>query len=242
MSEVSEQASSGDRRVSLGALFVVYLLLLAWLVLWKFEIPWVGGGALRRIKLVPFVSSAGAGASTPREAVANIVLFLPFGMYLGLLAPTWGWWRAAGVVASASAVIEMTQYALAIGSSDITDVITNTAGGVAGIGLSVLIRRKLQARTVAVMTRTCLILTVMALLLTGIFLESGLRYGPRAGGSTPAPGRGGDPFTPDTPSIRLTIPDRAGAQPGGPLARGYSVVAPTRSCVMGRRCGRFGTG
>jgi glycopeptide antibiotics resistance protein len=191
MSDVGKQASSGDRRVPLGALFVIYLLMLLWLVLWKLEVPWIGGGPLRRIRLVPFVASAGAGASTPREVVANVVLFLPFGVYLSLLAPGWGWWKKVGVVAGASAVIEVTQYALAIGSADITDVITNTAGGLAGIGLFVVMSRKLQARTTAVMTRTCLVTTVLALLLTGIFLASGLRYGPPRGGATPAHGLAG---------------------------------------------------
>jgi len=136
MRATSTDGGCADQRVPLGALFVIYLLMLAWLVLWEFQVPWIGGGALRRIKLVPFVAGAGAGASTPPEVVANIVFFVPFGVYLGLLAPTWGWWKAVGVVAGASAVIEVTQYALAIGSSDVTDVITNTTGGLVGVACS----------------------------------------------------------------------------------------------------------
>lgn len=162
----------------LVALFVAYLGLLAWIVLWKLEVPHVGGGALRQLKLVPFAPGSGFGASAPFEVVANFLLFAPFGLYLGLLAPSRQWWKAAGVVAGASAALELTQYVLALGSSDATDLVVNTAGGLAGIGLLAWARRRLQARTTAVMTRLCTIGTVFALLLTGIFVASPLRYAP----------------------------------------------------------------
>ncbi|MQA77217.1 MAG: VanZ family protein [Streptosporangiales bacterium] len=165
-------------RVLLVVLVVVYLVLLAWIALWKLEVPYVGGGALRQIKLVPFAPSAGAGASAPFEVVANIVLFVPFGLYLGLLAPSWPWWKAAGAVAGASLVLEVAQYVLAVGSSDVTDLVVNTAGGLAGIGLLALARRRLQARTATVMMRVCSIGTVLALLASGIFVASPLRYAP----------------------------------------------------------------
>ena len=86
--------------VLLVVLFVVYLVLLAWIVLWKLEAPYVGAAALlpRPIKLIPFLPSAEAGGSAPLEVVANILLFVPFGLYLGLLAPSWQWWKAGGRV------------------------------------------------------------------------------------------------------------------------------------------------
>lgn len=159
-------------------LFVVYLVLLAWVVLWKLEVPYVGGGALREIKLVPFAPSAGARASGPFDVVANTLLFVPFGLYIGLLAPSWPWWKAAGAVAGASLVLEVAQYVLAVGSSDVTDLVVNTVGGVAGIGLFALARRRLQARTATVMTRVCAVGTLLALLASGIFVASPLRYAP----------------------------------------------------------------
>ena len=115
-------------------LFVVYLVLLAWMVLWKFEMPWVGTAALlpRPLKLVPFVPSGDAGASAPQEVIANLLLFVPFGIYLGLLAPSWRWWANAAVFAGASTVLEVTQHLISVGSFDTTDIIVNTAGGLAG--------------------------------------------------------------------------------------------------------------
>ena len=177
----------------LVVLFVVYLVLLVWAVVWKLDVPYVGEAALlpRPIKLIPFVPSAEAGASAPLEVVANFVLFVPFGVYLGLLAPTWPWWRWTGVLVGASFVLEATQHLFSTGSFDTTDIIVNTVGGLAGVGLLALARRRLQARTAAVMTRVCLIGTVVSLLAIGIFVASPLHYAQQRDVvvSTPAPSR-----------------------------------------------------
>jgi glycopeptide antibiotics resistance protein len=189
---MSSSSASVVQRRPLGGLFAFYLLLLAWLLLWKFEVPWIGNGALRRIKLVPFLANAGAGASSPREVAANVVFFVPFGLYLGLLAPTWTRWTRIGVLAGASVIVEVTQYVLAVGGSDITDVIANTAGGLAGIGLLAAIRRKLRDRTETVMARTCVVGTVLALALVVVFLASGLRYASsQSAAPSPTLGHGG---------------------------------------------------
>ena len=177
----------------LVVLFVVYLVLLVWAVVWKLDVPYVGEAALlpRPIKLIPFVPSAEAGASAPLEVVANFVLFVPFGVYLGLLAPTWPWWTWTGVLVGASFALEATQHLLSTGSFDTTDIIVNTVGGLAGVGLLALARRRLQARTAAVMTRACLIGTVVSLLAIGIFVASPLHYAQQRDVvvSTPAPSR-----------------------------------------------------
>ena len=170
-------SSRNSTTTYLSALFVVYLVLLVWIVLWKLGIPWVGG-VYRVIKLVPFAPTGDDGASAPFEVVANLALFVPFGVYLGLLAPSWAWWKTASAVAGASVVLEVTQYVFGIGSSDVTDVIVNTAGGLAGLGLLALARRKFGTRTATVMTRVCLLGTVLAVLASAIFVATPLRYGP----------------------------------------------------------------
>ncbi len=157
-------------RTALVTLFVVYLVILVWTVLWKLEVPWTGGDTM--VKLVPFVAAGGAGASAPVEVVANPVLFIPLGIYLGLLAPRWPWWAAAGTIAGASVALEVTQYVLAVGRSDTTDVIVNTLGGIVGLGLPALARHTLAARTATVMTQICSIATVLALLGGGLYLAS----------------------------------------------------------------------
>lgn len=111
------------------------------------------------------------------------MLFVPFGLYLGVLMPSWPWWKVAGMVAGSSLLLEVTQYVLAVGSSDITDLIVNTAGGLAGLGMLALARRRHQERTGTVVTRVCLIGTVLVLLTIGTFVVSPLRYAPPTRGA-----------------------------------------------------------
>ena len=162
----------------LVVLFGVYLVLLTWIVLWKLEVPYIGGGDLRHIKLVPFAPTAEDGASEPLEVIANVMLFVPFALYLGLIAPSWPWWKVAGVVAALSVLLETTQWVLSVGSCDITDVVVNTAGGLAGLGLLALARRRFRDRAGAVMTRVCAIGTVLFVVAAGIFIASPVRYAP----------------------------------------------------------------
>jgi glycopeptide antibiotics resistance protein len=190
MSVVMKQVREGGHGL-LVVLFVVYLILLTWVVVWKLDVPYVGAAALlpRPIKLIPFVPSGEAGGSAPFEILGNVVLFVPFGVYLGLLAPTGRWWKWTGVFVGASFVLETTQHVLSTGSFDTTDIIVNTAGGVAGVGLLAFGRRRLQNRTAVVMTRICLIGTVVSLLAVGIFVASPLHYAPQHDVifSTPSP-------------------------------------------------------
>jgi glycopeptide antibiotics resistance protein len=172
----------------LVALFAVYLVLLVWLVLWKLDVPWVGTGARRTVKLVPFVSTATNGPSQPSEVLGNVLVFVPFGVYLGLLAPRRTGWRAGaragaraagllGLVALTSVALEAAQYVLAVGSSDVSDVLANTAGGVAGLVLVAVVRLVLRGRTAAVLTGLCAVGTAVALLATAAFVTSPVRYG-----------------------------------------------------------------
>ncbi|MRG60833.1 hypothetical protein GE115_13300 [Agromyces sp. CFH 90414] len=126
---------------ALVALFAGYLVLLAWAVLWKLHLP-DPGGDLRAVKLVPFVPTADAGASAVREVIANVGLFVPFGLYLGVFAPAWRWWRRAGVFAASSLALEVVQFVFGLGISDVTDVVANTAGGLIGTGLLAVTSRR----------------------------------------------------------------------------------------------------
>lgn len=197
--------------------FVVYFLLLAWIVLWKLQIPWIGGDGRRIVKLVPFAPTGGAGASEPVEIVINFFLFVPLGLYLGLLAPAWKWWKAAGAVAGASLALEVAQYVLAVGSTDVTDLVTNTAGGLAGIGVLALARRRLRTRTATVMTRVCSLVTVFALVVSGLFVASPLRFAP--------PGNMG-PCAPRSIPEDVVPADDSGTQP-----RAHGARPDRRACA-----------
>ncbi|MFT4136351.1 VanZ family protein [Microbacterium sp.] len=170
----SESARPGERRLLVG-LFVVYLALLTWAIVWKLETPFIGENGLRHIKLVPVVASGPDGASDPLEVAANILLFLPFGMYLSLLIPSWPLWKHTGTIAAASLILEAGQYVLRAGSTDVTDVMSNTVGGIAGVVTVVILQRADRLRT-AVATRICLVGTALALLACVGFFVSPLDY------------------------------------------------------------------
>ncbi|MFF2369752.1 VanZ family protein [Agromyces sp. NPDC058110] len=177
-------------RAALSLLFAIYLFLLVWLVLWKLQPPSVGG-VERIVKLVPFVSTATAGASAVWEVCGNLLVFIPFGAYLGLLAPRLPWWKALAVVAATSALLETAQFVLAIGRSDLTDVIMNSAGGLVGLVLVALLGRTVGTATGGIMTVACAIGTAVALVAVAGFAAGPLTRapgdGPPVGSSQSAP-------------------------------------------------------
>jgi glycopeptide antibiotics resistance protein len=143
---VTEGRRESAGREVVAVLFVGYLILLGWLVLFKLNAPYVGASWMRHVKLVPFIRSDGFGASDPLEVVGNVAVFVPFGVCLALLAVSWSWWRLVGVMAAVSGLLEVTQYVLAVGSSDLSDVISNTAGGCIGMAMVALAGRPLAPR------------------------------------------------------------------------------------------------
>jgi glycopeptide antibiotics resistance protein len=110
-------------------LFFVYSLFLLWLILFKTSIDFPSvlfDYQSRSLNLVPFL-----GGIT-REMLENLVIFAPFGLLLGINFKI-GFWYKLAIVFCLSLGAEVTQYVLAIGTSDITDVIMNTLGGLVGI-------------------------------------------------------------------------------------------------------------
>jgi glycopeptide antibiotics resistance protein len=176
--------------------FAVYLLLLVWIVLWKLEVPWIGG-VDRVIKLVPFSATAEQGASRPSEVIINLLLFVPFGLFLGLLAPWWSWRRLAGVTAVVSLALEATQFVLAIGSTDVTDVLVNTAGALIGFGLVALARHRLPAGGRGILIRICVIGALAAVLAVALFVASPIHFRP-----PPGSGMGHEPGSAVSPGER----------------------------------------
>lgn len=171
--EISKPGARFPGRALLIALFAIYAALLVWTVVWKLEPPYIGVGEPRAIKLVPFVQTREAGESAPLEVLANLMLFMPFGAYLGLLRR--GRWASSLAIATgASLAMESTQYLLVVGMPDVTDVLVNATGGAIGLMLVSLVRLVLRGRAVAVLTVTAVSATVVALLATGAYLVSPL--------------------------------------------------------------------
>lgn len=174
-------ASSRHHLVLLVIASAVYVALLAWVILWKLEAPWIGdaAGFARPLKLVPFVPSGDAGASMPAELLINLVLFVPFGLFAGALAPTWSWWKAGAAALGASLLLESVQHLLSTGSFDTTDLIVNTVGALVGWAVFAAVQRAAGDRTPIVMARVCITVSAIALLAVIAFVASPLHYGPQ---------------------------------------------------------------
>ena len=129
------------RTFLLHLLFVFYLAALTWIILFKMAISFdtIDHG-IRSLNLIPF---KGAMITNGRinfsEMIDNILVFCPFGIYIGVLYRRWNLSEKVLSFFCVSLIYEVMQYVLAIGRSDITDVIMNTTGGIVGIlGYSLL--------------------------------------------------------------------------------------------------------
>lgn len=63
----------------------------------------------------------------------NIILFIPLGIYIGLMARNISNAKKIAMCTLLSLFFETFQYVFGIGASDISDVITNTIGGIIGL-------------------------------------------------------------------------------------------------------------
>ena len=128
-------------------LLALYLLTLLWLTLFKlsYDIPSIlANYQTRSLNLIPFVTYGQTGIS---ETVSNFVTFIPFGLLLSLNFKKAALWRLLIVVFGFSVAVEALQFILAIGTTDVTDVVTNTFGGLVGIVLYRLANKIVKTET-----------------------------------------------------------------------------------------------
>lgn len=111
---------------------VLYLLALLWLVLFKtsLDIATVFDYQTKTLNLIPFAGYLQGGA---KDAISNVVIFIPFGLLLGVNLKQANFRRKLACILSLSLAVEVIQFIFAIGRSDITDIITNVSGGLLGL-------------------------------------------------------------------------------------------------------------
>lgn len=124
-----EQPMISSARILLG----IYIVFLLWLILFKTSLDFLSVLAdyqMKSLNLVPFVDFSQANL---REIIDNFIVFVPLGLLLAINLRRVSIWQRLGCIAAFSFSVEAIQYALAIGVTDITDVISNTAGGLFGL-------------------------------------------------------------------------------------------------------------
>lgn len=145
-------------------LFGVYCILLIWIILFKLsasleDIKMMTGH--RAVNLIPFYYDNEVSMHLS-EVIKNLLIFIPFGLYLGMLGMGLGKSVLTGFIFSLT--MELCQYIFAIGGSDITDIITNTLGTLIGatlyLVLTLIFKNKVKLNKV---------LNILALIVTLLF-------------------------------------------------------------------------
>ena len=152
-----------ENKVTL-TLLIVYLILLTWIILFKLQFSLSDLGFIRSLNLVPFGESVIVnGKVSFDEIINNFIVFIPVGIYVGMLKPHWPLWKKLCPVFGISLLYEVLQFIFAIGASDITDLITNTTGGLTGIAFVFLASKLLKTRTTKILNTLASICTILVI-------------------------------------------------------------------------------
>lgn len=152
-------------------LFVMYLLFLVWVILFKMGFSLNEIGTIKAYNFIPFRYENGHNIGFHFSEVRdNILIFILMGVYLCLLFKMMPFWGKAALIFAVSFALECSQYVLAVGSFDITDLITNTAGGLIGIGVYLIGRALFRDRIEAEKIIAVLANVITVLLVGGVFL------------------------------------------------------------------------
>ncbi len=122
----------------LKSLFAIYGILLVWIILFRMDFSISAIHRVRELHLIPFYYTGVPAGDLPLfESLLNVLIFMPFGVYLKMLGV-----GSKKIILSGfclSLFFEVSQYIFRLGSSDVTDLITNTLGGIAGLYVYVLL-------------------------------------------------------------------------------------------------------
>ncbi len=159
-----------QKKLAVG-LFGAYLLLLVWLVLFKFQINVTELDSIRNINIIPFSASMIVnGKISFKEIMYNVFVFIPLGIYVSMFKPKWSFIQKVVPCLGLSLSFEVLQFIFAIGASDITDLIGNTFGGILGVALYALLQKIFKAKTVTVINVAAALVLAFAIFVLGILI------------------------------------------------------------------------
>ncbi len=150
----------------------IYLFFLCWLILFKLadsidKIP-----SRRSINLIPFYYDQLSGSRFHMvEVLYNVIVFVPAGFYFTAFSKKKATWGIL-LCAILSLVFEVIQWIFALGSSDITDLITNTIGGALGGIMYVVLKKLFKGKEVRIVSIIGAVLEFICIsLLVTLFLR-----------------------------------------------------------------------
>ena len=143
----------------------IYMLFLSWVILFKLadsidKIP-----SRRGINLIPFYYDQFSGTTLQKNDILfNIALFVPVGFYFTVFKKGK---LVSGILLSAllSLLFEIVQWIFSLGSSDITDLITNIMGGIIGTLMFIILNKLSKGREVKIVNIIGAVLEVCLIVL-----------------------------------------------------------------------------
>jgi len=134
-----------------NALLIIYLLALFWIIVFKFNVPFSDMENMRSINLIPFSEPLILNGKIHfSEIIMNLVIFIPLGIYVGILFKKWNIGKKLFLFFLISFLFEGIQFIFGVGACDITDIINNTLGGVIGlmiyIGIEKVFKNSVKAQ------------------------------------------------------------------------------------------------
>lgn len=128
-----------SKKFTLG-LLIFYLIALTWIIIFKLQFSLENLPHIRNINLIPFAESVIVnGKMDLSEIIQNALAFIPFGLFIHVLWEQKSLLKQFIPIISTSLLFEVIQFTFAIGASDISDIISNSLGGIMGIIIAVAI-------------------------------------------------------------------------------------------------------
>ncbi|MDY4671063.1 MAG: VanZ family protein [Oliverpabstia sp.] len=156
-------------------LCIIYLLFLTWIILFKMSTSLEELPHIRNINLIPFGESVIAnGRISFAEILDNVVAFVPFGIFTGILLEKSAFWKRVAPIFGVSFLYEALQYVFGIGATDITDLLMNTLGGIAGAGIFLFLHKILGEKAGKILNILCLVGAGLLILLVSILVLGNL--------------------------------------------------------------------
>lgn len=164
----------GSKKVTLG-LLIFYLAALAWIILFKLQLSFEELSHIRNINLIPFGESVIVNGKLDfDEIIQNVLAFIPLGVFMHVLLEEKPVVYKVVPVVLTSLILEIIQFIFAIGATDITDIITNSSGGIIGIFFAFAMSKILKNNWKKCINIISLICAVLLTLLIAVLILTNL--------------------------------------------------------------------
>lgn len=154
------------KQIFFMAFFTFYILLLVWVIVFKLQFSFSLLPNDRTVNIIPLYDGNIQRISIYfGEKIYNLLLFVPFGLYVSVMYKNWSFARRLKPIFLTSLAFEVVQLLFGIGTADVTDLITNTAGGALGIGCFIFLRKVFDDKSSKIASILAMSLTLLMLIL-----------------------------------------------------------------------------